>query len=412
MKEGNAMKKKTICLGLVLILLISLLMGGCGKKKESNKKAELSDSEEIQTTEIITSEQATVEESEDGSLKVTTEGGEEIKIDPADVEVEEEADGSKTYTTSNGQKVKVTSDGTASVIKTEIVNTETGEVVANKPSSGSSSSNNNSSGGNSNGSSTNGNNNSQTKPTKPSTETTKPSQTQCSHSWDAGTVTKAATCTEKGVKTYTCTKCGKTKTGDIACVPHTYSWVRTKEPTTTEEGLEEYKCSICGYVYDTRSVAKKQDLGQETNWSYSGNTRTKTMYDGTVVTETKYSTSSGETWGYYDDAAAQSMFAALQEIQRQAYGEANVGRWADGQAYDAKLMAAKYAAGGTCSKSFHMNSGGLPNVEDNMTSITFVDSYGGGFALACFVRDAVWDEQFTYGPSWRSYFGTYYSSAY
>jgi hypothetical protein len=35
------------------------------------------------------------------------------------------------------------------------------------------------------------------------------------HIWDEGTVTKAATSTEKGVKTYTCTVCRETKTEDI-----------------------------------------------------------------------------------------------------------------------------------------------------------------------------------------------------
>ncbi|MDE5780525.1 MAG: leucine-rich repeat protein [Lachnospiraceae bacterium] len=35
------------------------------------------------------------------------------------------------------------------------------------------------------------------------------------HSWDAGKVTKAATATEKGVMTYTCTKCSNTRTEEI-----------------------------------------------------------------------------------------------------------------------------------------------------------------------------------------------------
>lgn len=35
------------------------------------------------------------------------------------------------------------------------------------------------------------------------------------HKWDAGKITKAATATEKGVKTYTCTVCGTTKTETI-----------------------------------------------------------------------------------------------------------------------------------------------------------------------------------------------------
>ena len=42
------------------------------------------------------------------------------------------------------------------------------------------------------------------------------------HNWDSGVVTKEASCTEKGVKTYTCTKCGKTQTEEIPALGH--SW--------------------------------------------------------------------------------------------------------------------------------------------------------------------------------------------
>ncbi len=54
----------------------------------------------------------------------------------------------------------------------------------------------------------------------------------CSHTWDEGKVTKEATCTEAGVKTYTCTKCGATKTETIAAKGHTYG--------------EDGKCTVCG----------------------------------------------------------------------------------------------------------------------------------------------------------------------
>ena len=234
-----------------------------------------------------------------------------------------------------------------------------------------------------------------------------------SHNWDNGVVTKASTCTEPGVMTYTCTICGKTKTENIPCVEHSYSWVRTKEPAESESGLEEYMCSVCKHVNGTQSVDKLQDLGQETDWVYSGDSRTKTMYDGTVITETKYNTSAGSVWGWYDDSAASDMFSAIQYIQKYAYGDANVAVWDGNQANDARLMTAGYAAQGSSSEAFHMNSGGLPNVSDNKQYITYVNSYGGGLAISCFVRDsAAGASQFTYGESWRSYFGTYYASSY
>ena len=39
------------------------------------------------------------------------------------------------------------------------------------------------------------------------------------HKWDEGTVTKEATKKEAGVKTYTCSDCGKTKTEEIPVLP-------------------------------------------------------------------------------------------------------------------------------------------------------------------------------------------------
>ena len=45
---------------------------------------------------------------------------------------------------------------------------------------------------------------------------------QHTHTWDAGVVTKEATCTEAGVKTYTCS-CGATYTEDIPAKGHNYN---------------------------------------------------------------------------------------------------------------------------------------------------------------------------------------------
>ncbi len=68
------------------------------------------------------------------------------------------------------------------------------------------------------------------------------------HTWDKGTVTKAATCTEKGVKTYTCTVCKETKTEDIAINTENHTWdegVVTTAATCTEAGEETFKCTGC-----------------------------------------------------------------------------------------------------------------------------------------------------------------------
>ena len=68
------------------------------------------------------------------------------------------------------------------------------------------------------------------------------------HTWNGGTITKAATCKETGVKTYTCTVCNATKTETIAKTnSHNWSGYKvTKEPTCTAAGTQTRTCSVCG----------------------------------------------------------------------------------------------------------------------------------------------------------------------
>ena len=47
-------------------------------------------------------------------------------------------------------------------------------------------------------------------------------QDQCAHIWGEEKITKAATCTETGTKTRTCTKCGKVETLTIQALGHNY----------------------------------------------------------------------------------------------------------------------------------------------------------------------------------------------
>lgn len=54
-------------------------------------------------------------------------------------------------------------------------------------------------------------------------------------------VTKEATCTSKGITTYTCSKCGDTYTEEIPLISHTYK-------TQLEKGYNVTKCSKCGYI--------------------------------------------------------------------------------------------------------------------------------------------------------------------
>ncbi len=68
----------------------------------------------------------------------------------------------------------------------------------------------------------------------------------CSHNWGDGTVTTAATCTEKGVKTFTCSECGETKTEEIDALGHSWDEGKiTTEATCTEKGVKTFTCTRC-----------------------------------------------------------------------------------------------------------------------------------------------------------------------
>ena len=64
------------------------------------------------------------------------------------------------------------------------------------------------------------------------------------HTWDNGVITKEATETEEGVKTYTCKTCGETKTEKIPATFHHWDQgTITKKATCTENGEKTYYCT-------------------------------------------------------------------------------------------------------------------------------------------------------------------------
>ncbi len=126
---------------------------------------------------------------------------------------------------------------------------------------------------------------------------------KATHTWDGGVVTTPATETTEGVKTYTCTTCGQTKTEPIAKLDHTHipsdKWTSdasghwhscsgcaeklefsahtedsgtvTVQPTETTEGTKTFKCTVCGYVMRTETIPATgtvhvHDFG--TAWKY------------------------------------------------------------------------------------------------------------------------------------------------
>ena len=64
------------------------------------------------------------------------------------------------------------------------------------------------------------------------------------HTWDNGVITKEATETEEGVKTYTCKTCGETKTESIPVASHHWDQgTITKKATCTENGEKTHHCT-------------------------------------------------------------------------------------------------------------------------------------------------------------------------
>lgn len=76
------------------------------------------------------------------------------------------------------------------------------------------------------------------------------------HIWDDGQLIKEATCTEAGVKAYTCQDCGLARIESIPALGHQIEdvWSVEKEATCTETGIESKLCSKCGYADQSRPV--------------------------------------------------------------------------------------------------------------------------------------------------------------
>ena len=115
----------------------------------------------------------------------------------------------------------------------------------------------------------------------------------CQHVWDNGKVTKEPTETETGIKTYTCTLCGETKTETIPKLTHEHSYKAVvTAPTCTEKGYTTHTCACgdsyvdtyvdaLGHAWDEGKVTKEPtetETGVKTfTCTRCGETRTETM---------------------------------------------------------------------------------------------------------------------------------------
>ena len=75
------------------------------------------------------------------------------------------------------------------------------------------------------------------------------------HVFGEWTVTKAATCTEAGVSTRTCTVCGAEETLTVPVLGHKFGeWTVTKAATCTETGVSTRTCTVCGEAKETKDI--------------------------------------------------------------------------------------------------------------------------------------------------------------
>lgn len=66
------------------------------------------------------------------------------------------------------------------------------------------------------------------------------------HTWNEGVVTRKPTCTEKGVRTFTCSVCHNIRTEDIPTTgEHQWKLLSTTAATCGQDGTVTYQCEVC-----------------------------------------------------------------------------------------------------------------------------------------------------------------------
>ena len=77
------------------------------------------------------------------------------------------------------------------------------------------------------------------------------------HVWNEGAITREATCTSTGEKTFRCKVCGETKTEDTPKAPHTPQPKADVAPTCTVDGSTGgTACAVCGAVLEAPTSVK------------------------------------------------------------------------------------------------------------------------------------------------------------
>ena len=128
------------------------------------------------------------------------------------------------------------------------------------------------------------------------------------HNWNTGEITTSPTCKDTGVKTFTCTICGNTKTETVKkTTKHLHTEIRNKKDTTCkDEGYTgDTYCTDCGKkISSGKSIAKTEthsyDDGKITTKPTCTKRGTKT-YTCTICGNTKTETvkATGHSFGEY-----------------------------------------------------------------------------------------------------------------
>ena len=196
------------------------------------------------------------------------------------------------------------------------------------------------------------------------------------HDWDDGEVTKAATCAQKGEKTFTCETCGATKTEEIPQLAHDFS----EEWSSDAEG-HWHKCKNCDAT-DTKAAhdmiykndeASGKHIGECKVCGYKGSPADHVWGEGEVTTpatlyaegERTFTCECGAT--RTETIAAGADFAADFTVENQdgawSYGKAEVTAW-EADKFAFKFTAAtdknadSWLIGGLAIKSGWVNADG------------------------------------------------------
>lgn len=242
------------------------MLVGCGSAKETSVMNEIGAIEETLTGNTDISEQIT---SEVSNSENAGEANKDILTDISETETSE--------IVKNDDSEKVTSSTATEQTKDNIATTEKVTTSEKKEEATTS---------------------------KKEPETTNKEETTVhTHSYSSK-VTKEATCTDNGIKTYTCS-CGDTYTENIAKTNHTSSdWIITKEATCSANGTKVRNCTACGAQTASETIASNGSHNYA--WVTNGDTRTMTCSgcNNTSITEYKF----GDIWGYFDDDTAEQLW--------------------------------------------------------------------------------------------------------